>query len=229
MLNKNAQTNPKSSNSEPTKAHPSVEEMGFQLQQEIDRLEEIILDNPRIPFLGRTLVDEDKLINQLDLIRINIPDSLKQALEILRQKQQIVSEAQHYAQKIIENAQRRAAQILDETGIIQQAEIQANQLQRQIQQECDKLQRQTMSEVEQIRRKVQQEIGQMRQKAMREAEDIQNEADDYADAVLSRLEKHLGDMLKIVHNGRQQLNPKPSSPPSMVNHREDSPVRKKAS
>ena len=226
MLDKIPQSNPQNNQSEPNKTHPQVEEMGFQMQREIDRLEEIILDNPGIPFMGRTLVDEDKLINQLDLIRINIPDSLEQALEILRQKQQIIAEAQHYAQKIIENAQRRAAQILDETGIIQQAEMQGNQLRRQVQQECETLQRKTMTEVEQIRRKIQQEIGQMRQKAIMESEAIQNDADDYADAMLSRLEKQLGEMLKVVRNGRQQLN---HHPPSRENRREDEQARKKAS
>ena len=227
MLNKISQNHPANNKREQTKTHPQAEEMGFQMQREINRLEDLILDNPQLFwFTGPTLVDGDKLINQLDLIRISIPDSLEQALDILRQKQQIISEAQHYAQKIIENAQRRAAQILDETGIIQQAEMQGNQLRRQLQQECETLQRKTMTEVEQIRRKIQQEIGQMRQKAIAESEAIQNEADDYADAMLSRLEKQLGEMLKVVRNGRQQLNYDPSS---KENRREDVPVKKKAS
>ncbi len=227
MLNKISQNNRANNNSEQIKAHPQAEEMSFQMQREINRLEDIILNNPQLFwFTGPTLVDGDKLINQLDLIRISIPESLEKALQILSQKQEIISEAQHYAQKIIENAQRRAAQILDETGIIQQAEMQGNQLRRQVQQECETLQRKTMTEVEQIRRKLQQEIGQMRQKALMESEAIQNEADDYADAMLSRLEKQLGEMLKVVRNGRQQLNPQPSS---RDNRREDQPVRKKAS
>lgn len=203
-----------------------VDEMGFQMQEEIDRLEEMILDNFRIPLVGRTLVDEDKLVNQLDIIRINIPDSLEQALEILRQKQQIIKDAQQYSQKIIENAQKKAAQILDETGIIQQAEAQANQIRRQVQQECDNLQRKTLHEVEQVKRKVQQEIVQMRKEAILESEEIHNEADRYADAALSRLEKQLSEMLKIVHNGRQQLGQNSPSLGNRVNH---SASNKKAS
>lgn len=193
---------------------PQVEEIGFQMQEEIDRLEEMILDNPRIAFTGRTLVDEDKLINQLDLIRINIPDTLEQALEILQQKERIINEAQEYAKKVIENAQQKAKKILDETGIVQQAEAQASQIRRQIQEECDNLQRKTIQEAEQVKRKVQQDVTRMRQQAIAESEDIQNEADDYADAALSRLEKQLSEMLKIVHNGRQQLNQSPSNIPS---------------
>jgi F0F1-type ATP synthase membrane subunit b/b' len=221
MTNKLTQNQPKnnSNKNQTPNISTQVEEMGFPMQEEIDRLEEMILNNPRIPFFGRTLVDEDKLINQLDLIRINIPDSLEQALEVLQQKQQIINDAQQYGKKVLENAQKRAAQILDETRIIQQAEAQANKIRTQVQQECDNLQRKTLYEVEQMKRIVQQEIAKMRQEAMVESEDIHNQADDYADAVLFRLEKQLNDMLKIVHNGRQQLNQNPSP---VINHGDNS-------
>lgn len=238
MVNKTAQNQPKDKNNmtQTTDISPQIEEMGFQMNEEIDRLEEMILDNPRIPFVGRTLIDEDKLINQLDLIRINIPDSLEQALDILRQKQQIIDEAQKYSKKLIENAQQKAAHILDETRIVQQAEAQANQIRRQVQQECERKQQEAeqmkqkvQQEVEQMKQKVQQDITQMkqkvqqdiiqmRQKAILESEDIQNEADDYADSTLSHLEKQLTEMLKIVQNGRKQINHNQSSSPNLMDN-----------
>lgn len=226
MVNTPPQKNQKKKKPQAADSVPDIAKMAFPMQEEIDRLEEMILDNTRIPFLNRTLIDEDKLINQLDLIRMNIPDSLEQALEVLRQKHQIIDEAQSYAQRIIENAQRQAEHILDESKIIQQAEKQANQLrlkvqqecdilQRTVKQECDTRQRKTLQEADQLKRKVQQEVMRMREEAIKEAEDIQNEADDYADAVLLRLEKQLTEMLKVVSNGRQQLNPE-EKPPQQV-------------
>lgn len=205
MLNKSPNNNLKKNPPELQDLTPQVEEMGFQINEEIDRLEEILLDN-HIPILNKIIINENTLINQLDLIRINIPDSLEQALEILNKKEEIISDAQQYAQTIIENSRKRASQILDETKIIQQAEMQANQLRRQVQQECENLQRKTLNEVEQRRRKAQQEISQMQQKGKEESEYIQKEADDYADAALSHLEQKLGDMLNIVRNGRKQIN-----------------------
>lgn len=184
---------------------PKIEEMGVSMPYEIDRLEDLILNSTRIPFIGKTLIDEDTLINQLDLIRINIPDCLQQANQILQQREQILLEAQNYAQKIVENAQRKAAQLLDESRIVQQAESQAHQIRRQVQQDCENLQRKTISEVEQIRQKIQQEAIKTRQKAIAEAEDIQNEADIYADSVLCKLENDLSGMLRVVTNGRQQV------------------------
>lgn len=184
---------------------PQIEEMAVDMIEEIERLEDFILNSTRIPFMGKTLIDEDTLIKQLDLIRINIPDSLEQATQILQQRQQILAEAQNYAQKVVENAQRKAAQLLDDSRIVQLAESQANQIRRQVQQDCENLKHKTISEVEQIRQRIQQEVMKTRQNAILEAEDIQNEADIYADSVLSKLEKDLSDMLRVVTNGRQQV------------------------
>lgn len=212
-------------NSSPEKP-PKIEEMGVSMPEEIDRLEDLILNGTRIPFMGKTLIDEDTLINQLDLIRINIPDCLQQATQILQQREQILSEAQNYAQKIVENAQRKAAQLLDESRIVQQAESQAHQIRRQVQQDCENLQRKTINEVEQIRQKIQQEAIKTRQQAILEAEDIQNEADIYADSVLGKLEKDLSDMLRVVHNGRQQVHNQKVAPQP---RQQDMTIAKKAS
>jgi cell division septum initiation protein DivIVA len=179
----------------------------FDLQQELDRLEEMILDSPRIPLVRWTLVDEDRLLNQLDLVRMNLPEAFEKAMEVLQQKQDILSEAEEYAQKIIQSAQQRAAQILDETGIIQQAQGEANQFRQQVQQECEAMQHQTLAEIEQMRHTAQQELQQMFQRTQAECAQIQNGADEYADRVLNNIEQQLAEMLKIVRNGRQQLSP----------------------
>lgn len=185
---------------------PQVEEMGFNVQEEIDKLEDIIFSGTRIPLLGKTLIDEEAVINQLDLIRLNLPDCIEQAIQILQQRQKILAEAQKTAQSIIENAQRKASQLLDESRIIQQAESQAAQIRRQVQQDCENLQRKTLAEVEQLRQKLQEEARQIRQQAIAEAEEIQNEADKYADQLLARLERDLTTMLRIVTNGRQEIH-----------------------
>lgn len=203
MMTQNNPNNPNISNHTP--APPQIEEMGFDLTGELDRLEDLILSGVRIPFIGKTLLTEEILLNQLDLIRINLPDCVEQATQILQQRQKILTDAQNYAQKIVENAQRKANQLLDESRIVQQAESQAYQIRRQVQQDCENLQRKTIAEVEQIRQKIQQEAIALRQQAISEAEEIQNEADIYADQVLSKLERDLGEMLRIISNGRQQV------------------------
>ena len=43
------------------------------IQEELNRLEDMVLSSMRIPLTGRTLIDEDKLLEQLDFIRLSLP------------------------------------------------------------------------------------------------------------------------------------------------------------
>ena len=188
-----------------TQPQPTSGSPGVDIQRELNRLEEIILDSPRIPFVGRTLIDEEQLLDQLDIVRLNLPVAFQEAEMIVRHKDEILQEAELYAEEIIENAEQRAAQILNEMGLVQQAKVEADQLRNQVQQDCEAIQQATIAEIEQIRYQAQQELEEMRIRAMAECDEIQNGADDYADHVLNNIEQQLTDMLKVIRNGRQQL------------------------
>ncbi|MGI0493475.1 hypothetical protein ACN4EG_16965 [Alkalinema pantanalense CENA528] len=177
------------------------------IQQELNRLEEMLLDSPRLPLplSRRTMVDEDAFLDQLDLVRLSLPEAFQLAEEVVRQKDEILVQAEQYAQEIIETAEQRAAQILNETGILRQAEYEAQQLQMKVQQECEAAQQQVLAEIDQTRRQAQRELEGMQQRALEEAEEVQRGADEYADKVLRDMEAQMSEMLRIVRNGRQQL------------------------
>lgn len=202
------------------------------IQRELNRLEEMILDSPRIPLSRRTLVDEEQLLDQLDLVRINLPTAFRDAEELLRHKDDILLETEQYAQEIVEVAERRAAQILDELGIVRQAEMEARQIRQHVQQECEAMQEQTMAEIDRMRRQAQQDLDEMRRMAIAECEDIQEGADAYADRVLGDMEHQLSEMVRIIRNGRQQLHtempaPRPQPPNPSASNRPASPSNKK--
>ncbi|MDJ0728418.1 MAG: hypothetical protein QNJ33_00330 [Crocosphaera sp.] len=184
--------------------HPH-READFDIQQELARLQEIIYESFHIPVSRWTIIDEDKVLEQLEFIGTKIPEAIRKALGVLEQEQEILANAEAYAQRIIQQAQQEAAEILDESGIIQQAQHEANQIRQQVQNECEAIQAQTMAEIEQLRQVSNAEMQQLHQNSLAEAQQIQEGADEYADAVLTRLEQELGEMLGVVRNGRQQL------------------------
>ncbi len=175
------------------------------IQQEMNRLEEMILDSPRVPLSRRTLIDEDQILEQLDLLRLSLPPAFQEATEVLNSKEAILLEAEHYAQEVIHDAERRASEILNEMGLIRQAEEEAKQIRQRVQRECEEIHTQAVSEVDQLRRQVQQEIEELRMMAIAECEDIQRGADAYADRVLRDMEQQMVDMIRVIRNGRQQL------------------------
>jgi F0F1-type ATP synthase membrane subunit b/b' len=178
---------------------------GLDIQRELNRLEEMILDSPRLPIWGRTMIDEETLIEQLDLVRLSLPEAFHEADTVTRHKEEIFMQAEQYAQDIIETAERRAAQLLNETGIVRQAEMQAQQILQHVQEECEAIREQTITEIDRTRRQAQQELEEMQRMAIAECEEIQSGADDYADRTLQDMELQLTEMLRIIRNGRQQV------------------------
>ncbi|MEM7726258.1 MAG: DivIVA domain-containing protein [Cyanobacteria bacterium P01_A01_bin.45] len=203
---------PPSSNSGNGNSQGSPQKPGIDVQQELNRIEEIILASPRIPLTKRTLVDEEKLLEQLDYVRVSLPDAFAEAIALLKQQQEILLQAEEYGQQIVDAAQSKRAQILSESDIIRQAEHEAEQLRRKVKQECDAMMEDTLTQLERQRRACQQDLEETRRQAMVEAEEIAQGADEYADGVLESVEQQLyesqqrfTEMLHIVSNGRQQL------------------------
>ncbi|QXE23562.1 hypothetical protein B6N60_02252 [Richelia sinica FACHB-800] len=190
---------------------------GVDLQQELNRLEDMILSSLRIPLTGRTLVEEDKLLEQLDFIRLSLPSVFQEAAEILAQKDEILLEAEEYGQQVVEAAQAKRAQILAESDIVRQAEWEADQMRRKVQQECEAMMQETLAENDRQRRALQQELEEMRQAAIAQAKEIEDGADQYADNVLENIEDNLKEMLRVVTNGRQQIRGD-SPPPRNASH-----------
>jgi cell division septum initiation protein DivIVA len=173
----------------------------------------IILDGLKLPLTGRTVLSEEELLSQLTAVQNSIPDTIRIAEKVLNQREEIIARAKQYAQEIIKSAEQRAAQIADEQTIIKQAEMEAQQLRNQIQQEIEDIRRKNISEMERVRRQTQQDIDGMRQNALQEQSHIQKESDQYADRVLTDLEQQLGEMMRVIKNGRIHLRqPKTNAP-----------------
>jgi cell division septum initiation protein DivIVA len=165
----------------------------------------MILAGLQIPLTGRTLIDEDKVLEQLDFVRVFLPSVFQEAAELLQNKEEIMLEAEEYGQQVVEAAQAKRAQILADSDIIRQAEREAEQLRRKVQQECDAMMQDTLAEIERKKRACMQELEEMRQNAIAQAQEIEDGADQYADNVLENIEQDLQEMLRIITNGRLQL------------------------
>jgi hypothetical protein len=178
---------------------------GVDILQELNRLEDMILAGLQIPLTGRTLIDEDKVLEQLDFVRVFLPSVFQEAAELLQNKEEIMLEAEEYGQQVVEAAQAKRAQILADSDIIRQAERETEQLRRKVQQECDAMMQDTLAEIERKKRACMQELEEMRQNAIAQAQEIEDGADQYADNVLENIEQDLQEMLRIITNGRLQL------------------------
>lgn len=94
----------------------------------LDVLEEE-LEGARKGFLSeRRLVDTDKCLDTLDEIRENLPLELERAANIMKERRQILIDAENEAQQCVDAAQKRAEEMVSQTEIIRMAELDGKQI-----------------------------------------------------------------------------------------------------
>ena len=166
----------------------------FNLQNEIEDLAEIIMGAARIPLTDLAMVDLNLAVEQINLIKVNLPIELETASEIVNHRQELISEAQGYAYLVVKSAEEKARGMIQESAIVRQAELDGAKIRLQTEQECEYIKQTTIAEVEQLRKD-----------AIAECILIQTGADQYADGALEDIEQRLQKMLAIVQNGRKQI------------------------
>ena len=96
--------------------------------QLIDRLEELFNDGKPIPFTHNVAVDEDRMLDIIDQMRIAIPEEVKKAQQLLSQRDRVMAQAQEEANRTLDLARDKADGLVKKDGIIQEAERRAEQI-----------------------------------------------------------------------------------------------------
>jgi cell division septum initiation protein DivIVA len=94
----------------------------------IDRMEEVIDHGRNVPMTQQRMVDTDKLYELIDEIRAQYPDELKQARWIVKERQEMLEEAEKEANRILEEARERAQALASEQEVVRLAEQQAAEI-----------------------------------------------------------------------------------------------------
>lgn len=97
----------------------------------VDRLEEVVKGSKRLPFSGLRWVDERRIWPLLDQMRISIPDEVRRAERIIREKDRTIAQAHEEAERIIALARSEAAQLTAEHTIARSAEERAATVRKQ--------------------------------------------------------------------------------------------------
>ena len=96
--------------------------------QLIDRLEELFNESKSIPLTRNVMVDEDRMLDIIDQMRIAIPEEVKKAQQLLGQRDRVLAQAQEEANRTIEIARQKADQLVTKDMIMQEASRRAEQI-----------------------------------------------------------------------------------------------------
>jgi|SRR5450830_1095050 len=88
----------------------------------LDRLETVLTSGSRVPFTGKTVVDEHECLDIIDQLRVAVPDEVKQAKRLHGDRDRIIQEAEERASRIVAHAQEQASNLADQHEIAKAAE-----------------------------------------------------------------------------------------------------------
>jgi flagellar biosynthesis/type III secretory pathway protein FliH len=94
----------------------------------VDRLEELFNESRSVPFTHSVIVDEDRMLDIIDQMRVSIPEEIKKAQQMLAQRDRILAQAQEEANRTLQLAREKSDQLVERDGIVQAAHARSEQI-----------------------------------------------------------------------------------------------------
>jgi cell division septum initiation protein DivIVA len=107
----------------------------------VDRLEEIMNQAHSIPFTHSSVVDEEKILNLIDQMRVAIPDEMKRAQKVLAERDRIMAQAREEAERTVAIGKEKHDQMTERDSIAQAARNQAEQIVAQAHIDAERIRR----------------------------------------------------------------------------------------
>lgn len=87
----------------------------------IDQLEELVSLSKRVPMSRRVMVEEEDFLAIVDQLRVSLPNEIKQAQRVIKEREHIIGDAQDEATRIIQSARERAEDMVSQHEIMAEA------------------------------------------------------------------------------------------------------------
>jgi cell division septum initiation protein DivIVA len=104
----------------------------------VDRLEELLNQSRPLWFTHNVIIDEDRMLDIIDQMRVAIPDEVKKAQQLLAQHDRILAQAQEEANRTIVIAREKSDQLVERDAIVQAAQVRADQVVVQARSEAER-------------------------------------------------------------------------------------------
>ncbi len=107
--------------------------------QLIDRLEELFNESKSVPFTKNVMVDEDRMLDIIDQMRIAIPEEVKKAQQLLGQRDRVLAQAQEEANRTIELARQKSEQMVTKDVVAVKGQRRSDMLLAQARSEAENI------------------------------------------------------------------------------------------
>jgi F0F1-type ATP synthase membrane subunit b/b' len=94
----------------------------------VDRLEELLNQSRALWFTHNVVVDEDRMLDIIDQMRVAIPDEIKKSQQLLAQSDRVIAQAQEEAHRTLSIAREKSEQLVERDAIVQASKARADQI-----------------------------------------------------------------------------------------------------
>jgi cell division septum initiation protein DivIVA len=94
----------------------------------IDKLDDVVHNARPVPLTDQVRVDREEIYDLLDQMRATIPEEIKQARWIVKERQEMLAEAKREAERIVKEARDQQQRLVSQEEITRQAERAAEEI-----------------------------------------------------------------------------------------------------
>jgi hypothetical protein len=94
----------------------------------IDKLDDLINNAKTVPLTDTVRIEKDEIYDILDQMRASIPEEIKQARWIVKERQDMLAEAKREAERLIQEARDKAEELASQEEVVRIAHEQSDHM-----------------------------------------------------------------------------------------------------
>ncbi len=157
-------------------------------------LESLVVQARRLPVGGNLVIERRAILDLVDQLRLAVPDNIRQAAQVLEQREQLLRDAKKHGQAVIEEAERQRVQLVSETSVV----LEAQKRSQEIIMDAEARARQTVADADATA------AAHLSEAAQAAASQLQD-ADRYAVSVIERLQEDIRGVLEALEKSSESL------------------------
>lgn len=170
----------------------------------LKQLEEMVAEAKSMPLSSSVLVNRDEVLEVLAGMREDLPEEIKQARWVVKDREELLAKARLDAQALIEEAKAEQARLAAQDEVAKRAQEEAGRILGEAREEARQIRLEAEDYVDQHLASLEAAIGKLRESLGASQADVE--------ALLERLEK----TAQQIHAGREKLAPVPETQPEEV-------------
>lgn len=128
------------------------------IQHLVDRLEQVLNESYRLPLSAYLFVNEDRIFNLIDQLRVAVPEEVKRAHRIEAEKDRILAQAKEEADRIRELAKQEAGELVRRDAIVMSAQQRSEHVMERARRDAEALRQDADAYVAEVLTKLEEDL-----------------------------------------------------------------------